>query len=158
MMNRMNRIFFGLSALLVSFFMTSCTEELTAELGDPDNKDCYGIYFPSQKGTGDLQIGPDDPKSLTFKVRRTNTRGRLTVPVILESEHQGIFSATEIVFEEDAPTAEVEIFFPTVKQGVRYDCTLKVVGDEYVSSYSQNATHLSFSVTCVKWNRHLASL
>ena len=153
MMNRMNRIFFGLSALLVSFFMTSCTEEMTAELGDPDNKDCYGIYFPSQKGTGDLQIGPDDPKSLTFKVRRTNTRGRLTVPVTLESEHQGIFSATEIVFEEDAPTAEVEIFFPTVKQGVRYDCTLKVVGDEYVSSYSQNATHLSFSVTCVKWNR-----
>ena len=152
-MNRMKNIFRFMSLLAAMLLTASCVKEMTAELGDPDNKDCYGIYFPSQKGTGDLQIGPDDPKSLTFKVRRTNTRGRLTVPVILESEHQGIFSATEIVFEEDAPTAEVEIFFPTVKQGVRYDCTLKVVGDEYVSSYSQNATHLSFSVTCVKWNR-----
>lgn len=152
-MKRKNNILIFLSAFFLPLMMTSCAEELNDITGDPDSKDCYGIYFPSQKGTGDLQVGPDDPKSMKFTVRRTNTRGKVSVPVTVESSYPGIFSATEIVFEEDAPAAELEVYFPTVKLGVKYDCTVKVTGSEYVSSYSQNATHISFSVTCVKWNK-----
>lgn len=152
-MKAINRIFFYLSALLMSFLMTSCDPALTTELGEPDDADCYGVYFPSQAGTGDHQVGPKDSKSFKFKVRRVNTRGELVVPVTIESSHPGVFSSTEIIFEEDSPTAEVEVFFPTIKLGVKYDCTLKVEGAEYVSSYSRNATHLSFSVTCVKWTK-----
>lgn len=133
--------------------MTSCVEEMTAQLGDPDNKDCYGIYFPSQKGLGDIHVGPNDPKTITLSVRRTNTRGSVTVPIIIESEEPGIFSVSELTFEEDAPVAELQVYFPNIKLGVKYDCTIKVRGDEYVSSYSNNATHMSFSVTCVKWNK-----
>ena len=114
-MNRMKNIFRFMSLLAAMLLTASCVKEMTAELGDPDNKDCYGIYFPSQKGTGDLQVGPEDSKRLTFKVRRTNTRGKVTVPVTVESDHPGIFSATEIVFEEDSPTADVEIYFPSIK-------------------------------------------
>lgn len=152
-MKVMKRILFYMSALLMPFMMASCEQEMTAELGDPDNEDCYGVYFPSQAGTGDLQVGPDDAKTVKFKVRRLNTRGALEVPVVIESNHPGVFSSTEIYFEEDSPTAEIEVYFPTIKQGVKYDCTVKVEGSEYVSSYSQNATHISFSVTCVKWNK-----
>ena len=133
--------------------MTSCVEEMTAVVGDPDNEDAYGVYFPSQKGLGDIQVGPDDAKSLSLMVRRTNTRGAVTVPLTIESETPGIFSVSELVFEEDAPVAEVKVYFPNIKLGVKYDCTIKVQGDEYVSSYSQNASHMSFSVTCVKWNK-----
>lgn len=142
-----------ISALFVSLMAVSCAQEMEAELGAADNADCYGVYFPSQKGTGDLQIGPDDKKSLVFSVRRLNTIGAVTVPVTIESEHPGVFSVSELRFEEDSPTAELEVFFPTIKLGVRYDCTIKVEGDEYVSNYSKNATHLSFNVTCVKWNK-----
>ena len=138
---------------MVSLLMTSCVAGLTAELGEPDNEDCYGVYFPSQKGTGDIQVGPDDAKTVTFTVRRTNTRGSLVVPLTIESSHPGIFTTTEVVFEDDAPTADVEVFFPTIKLGVKYECTLRVTGAEYVSSYSQNPSSLYFSVTCVKWNK-----
>ena len=75
--------------------MTSCVEEMTAQLGDPDNKDCYGVYFPSQKGLGDIQVGPTDSKTLTLMVRRTNTRGAVTVPLTVECEEPGIFSASD---------------------------------------------------------------
>ena len=152
-MKRSINILSCISALLMSLMMTSCVEGLTAELGEPDNGDCYGVYFPAQKGTGDIHVGPDDPKTFTFQVRRTNTRGALTVPVTVESNHPGIFTTTEIVFEEDAPTADISIHFPSIKLGVKYDCTVRVSGDEYVSSYSKNASHLSFSVTCVRWNK-----
>ena len=113
----------------------------------------YGVYFPVQKGTGDIQLSPDDSKSFKFTVRRLVTKGELTVPVKIESEHSGIFSTSELYFEEDSPVAELEVFFPTVKLGVTYDCTLYIEGDEYVSQYSKNASHLTFSVTCVKWNK-----
>ena len=152
-MNRLKNISCFISLLAAVLLTASCVKEMSAELGSPDDKDCYGIYFPTQKGTGDLQVGPDDSKKLTFKVRRTNTRGRVTVPVTVESDYPGIFSTTEIVFEEDSPTAELEVFFPSIKLGTKYGCTIKVEGDRYVSRYSKNATHLSFSVTCVKWNK-----
>lgn len=152
-MKMINKIFTYISVLALAMLAASCAPELTAELGAPDSEDCYGIYFPSQEGTGDHQVGPDDSKSLTFKVRRVNTRGRLEVPVTIESSHEGVFTATEICFEEDAPTAELSVYFPTIKLGVKYDCTIKIEGAEFVSSYSQNATHLSFSITCVKWNK-----
>ena len=152
-MKKINKILLCIQALMMSLLMTSCVEEMTAELGTPDNPDCFGVYFPTQEGTGDLQIGPDDSKTLKFKVRRTNTRGSVSVPVTIESNHPGVFTATEIYFEEDAPTAELEVYFPSIKLGVTYDCTIRVEGDEYVSSYASNASHLSFSVTCVKWNK-----
>lgn len=152
-MKRIFNILSCFSALIVSLLMTSCAEELTAELGAPDNDNCYGVYFPSQKGTGDIHVGPNDPKVFSFKVRRTNTRGSLVVPVTIESSHPGIFTTTEVIFEEDAPTADIEVFFPSIELGVKYDCTIRIEGDEYVSSYSNNAAHLSFSVTCVKWNK-----
>ena len=152
-MKRFVNILSCLAALLTSLILSSCAQGLEAELGSPDNDDCYGVYFPAQKGTGDIHVGPDDPKTFTFQLRRTNTRGSLAVPVTIEASHMGIFTTTEVVFEEDAPTAEIKVHFPAIKLGVKYDCTLRVEGDEYVSSYSKNASHLSFSVTCVKWNK-----
>ena len=152
-MKRFINILNCIPALLVSLMMTSCADNLVAELGEPDNEDCYGVYFPTQKGTGDIHVGPDDPKTFTFKVRRTNTRGSINVPVTVESNHPGVFTTTEVVFEDDAPTADITVHFPSIKLGVKYDCTIKVSGDEYVSNYSKNASHLSFSVTCVKWNK-----
>lgn len=149
----MKRILLYMPAFLLPLLMLSCVQEMETETGGFDDADCYGVYFPSQAGTGDLQVGPDDPKSLKFTVRRLNTRGAVTVPVTIDTGHPGVFSVTEIHFEEDSPTAEMEVFFPKIKQGVKYDCTIKVEGREYVSSYSQNATHISFSVTCVKWNK-----
>ena len=123
MMNRLKNISCFISLLAAVLLTASCVKEMSAELGSPDDKDCYGIYFPTQKGTGDLQVGPDDSKKLTFKVRRTNTRGRVTVPVTVESDYPGIFSTTEIVFEEDSPTAELEVYFPSIKLGTKYGCT-----------------------------------
>ena len=67
-MKRSINILSCISALLMSLMMTSCVEGLTAELGEPDNGDCYGVYFPAQKGTGDIHVGPDDPKTFTFQV------------------------------------------------------------------------------------------
>lgn len=136
---------------ILSLSLVSCAEEELHEPGGLDNDNCYGVYFPTQKGLGDLQIEPDDPTTLTFIVRRTNPRGEIRVPVIIESNYP-VFTADEIVFEDGSPASQVVVHFPTAKIATTYECTLILDGDEYVSKYSSNPTHISFSVTRVKWN------
>ena len=130
--------------------LVSCVEE-TFTPGELDSESCYGVYFPTQTGVGDLQIEPDDPKTLTFIVRRTNTRGELRVPVTVKASYP-IFTVDEVVFEDRSPVANVVVHFPSAEIAKTYDCTLILEGDEFVSKYSANPSHLSFSVTRVKWN------
>ena len=131
--------------------LASCVQEEPYSPGELDSESCYGVYFPTQSGVGDLQIEPDDPTTLTYIVRRANSRGELRVPVTIKSNYP-IFSVDEIVFEDGSPVADVVVHFPTAKIATTYECTLIIEGDEFVSKYSANPCHLSFSVTRVKWN------
>lgn len=136
---------------MLSLVMASCVEEQVYQPGELDNENCYGVYFPAQKGLGDIQIEPDDPTTLSFVVRRTNSRGKIHVPVTIKANYP-IFTSDEIVFEDGSPVSTVVVHFPSAKIATTYECTLVLEGDEYVSKYSSNPTHISFSVTRVKWN------
>lgn len=136
---------------LLSMVLASCAQEEMHAPGELDNENCYGVYFPTQKGLGDLQIEPDDPTTLKFVVRRTNSRGAIRVPVSVSSNYQ-VFTVEEIVFEDGSPVSELVVHFPSAKIAVTYDCTLRIEGDEFVSKYSSNPSHINFSVTRIKWN------
>ena len=51
-----NRHILYLLAALMSLMALSCTQEEMASVGEKGDPDCYGVYFPAQTGTGDLQI------------------------------------------------------------------------------------------------------
>ena len=136
---------------LLSLVLASCSQEEMHAPGELDAEGCYGVYFPTQNGVGDLQIEPDDPTTLTFIVRRSNSRDEIRVPVKIKSNYP-IFTVDEIVFKDGESTAPVVVHFPSAKIATTYECTLILEGDEYVSKYSTNPSHLNFSVTRVKWN------
>lgn len=147
----MKRHFIYFMTILISLAVVSCQEELRYQPGEADNENCYGVYFPVQSGTGDIQIEPTDPTVFTFKVRRTNTEGDLNVPVkITDPAH--VFSVYEIEFKDEEPVADLVVTFPSIEIGVTYDCTLEIDGDEYVSKYSKNSSSIQFSVTMIQWN------
>ncbi|MBR5103811.1 MAG: hypothetical protein IKV05_03915 [Bacteroidales bacterium] len=147
----MKRNLIYIMTALLSMVLASCVQEEMHAPGELDNENCYGVYFPTQKGLGDIQIEPDDPTTLTFTVRRTNSRGEIRVPVSINSNYQ-VFTTDEILFEDGSPVAELVVHFPSAKIAVTYECTLRIEGDEYVSKYSANPSHINFSVTRVKWN------
>ena len=147
----MKKYLYILMTAVLSMALVSCVEEEPYAPGELDNESCYGVYFPTQTGVGDLQIEPDDPTTLTFIVRRTNTRGEIRVPVTVKSSYP-VFTVDEVVFEDRSPVANVVVHFPSAKIATTYECTLMLEGDEFVSKYSANPSHLSFSVTRVKWN------
>lgn len=135
---------------MLSLLFSSCVEEAHVP-GELDSDNCYGVYFPAQSGLGDLQIEPDDPTTLSFVVRRTNTRGKIFVPVKVEANHP-VFTVDEIIFEDGSPVSELVLHFPSAKIATKYECSVMLEGSEYVSKYSENPSHISFSVTRVKWN------
>ena len=149
---KMNRYIVYLISAIFAFSAISCQEELQYQPGEQDHENCYGVYFPAQKGAGDLQIEPTDSKVLTYTVRRTNTDGELHVPVKIVDSAQ-VFSVTEIHFRDEEPVAELQVYFPSIELGKTYECTLQIDGDEYVSKYSQNSSSLRFSVTMIKIGR-----
>ena len=136
---------------LLSLVLASCAQKEMHAPGELDAEGCYGVYFPTQNGVGDLQIEPDDPTTLTFMVRRSNSRDEIRVPVKIKSNYP-IFTVDEVVFKDGESTAQVVVHFPSAKIASTYECTLILEGDEYVSKYSTNPSHLNFSVTRVKWN------
>ena len=148
---KMNRYFTYLISAIFAFAAISCQEELRYEPGDPDAENCYGVYFPVQNGTGDLQIEPNDPTVLTYTVRRSNTDGEIYVPIKIVDTAQ-VFSVTEVHFRDEEAVAEVQVYVPSIEMGKTYECTLQIDGEEFVSKYSQNASSLRFSVTKIKWN------
>ena len=98
----MKKYLYILMTDVLSMALVSCVEEEPYAPGELDNEGCYGVYFPTQKGVGDLQIEPDDPTTLSLVVRRTNTRGKIFVPVKVEANHP-VFTVDEIIFEDGSP-------------------------------------------------------
>ena len=146
----MKRYIYMVMTAMLSLMFSSCVEE-AHDPGELDSDNCYGVYFPAQSGLEDLQIEPDDPTTLSFVVRRTNTRGKIFVPVKVESNYP-VFTVDEIVFEDGSPVSELVLHFPSAKIATKYECSVMLEGAEYVSKYSANPSHISFSVTRVKWN------
>ena len=125
---KMNRYFTYLISAIFAFAAISCQEELRYEPGDPDAENCYGVYFPVQNGTGDLQIEPNDPTVLTYTVRRSNTDGEIYVPIKIVDTAQ-VFSVTEVHFRDEEAVAEVQVYFPSIEMGKTYECTLQFDGE-----------------------------
>ena len=148
---KMNRYIVYLISAIFAFSALSCQEELRHQPGEQDHENCYGVYFPVQTGTGDLQVEPSDPSVLTYTVRRSKTDGELYVPVKIVDTAQ-VFSVTEIHFEDEEAVTELQVYFPSIEMGKTYECTLQIDGEEFVSKYSKNSSSLRFSVTKIQWN------
>lgn len=151
-MKKIRNIIFTLAASL-PFLILSCAPEEIASVGEHDMENCYGVYFPAQEGVGDIQIDPNDPKHFTFTVSRLKSDDAITVPVTIISETAEVFTLSELHFEEDQSSAEINVYFPSAQMGKTYSCTLVIDDPQYASKYSSVSTHLAFSVTRVKWNK-----
>ena len=79
---KMKRSLIYIMTALLSMVMFSCAQEEMHVPGELDNENCYGVYFPAQKGLGNIQIEPDDPTTMKFIVRRTNSRGEIELSCV----------------------------------------------------------------------------
>lgn len=133
---------------------TACVEEEYTP-GDPDKVFCQGLFFPQDQKT-DIVISPTDSHVLTFSAQRLETDEAASVPYILTSSEEGIFSMEEefIEFEADQATAKFRIQVSSnAELGKKYTCSIKVTDPLYVSAYGLSSNELTINVTVVEWKR-----
>lgn len=141
----------SLLALLPLAFV-SCVDEVQREPGEPELEGCYKVYFPAQENSGLLEFAPEDTPSVTFTVRREVDDDDITVPVKLKTSAEGIFTVSEVSFDEGQTESKFTVSFPDAEIGETYSCTVFVDDPQYAAVYGQRDTYLSFSVVRVKWD------
>lgn len=133
--------------------LASCAEELEYTPGEPDLENCYGVYFPEQENSGSHQLDPSDPTTLTFTAARLNSEDAITVPVEVSANYDGIFTVSEITFEDGQEETQFTVSFDPADVGVTYECTVEVNDPQYALVYGTNPTYLTFSLSRIKWNK-----
>ena len=157
------------AAAVLSF--TSCVKEMDQVAKDPE--DCMGIYFLEEQEnakTHTLEKGIDKT-SLEIIVRRRNADKEEDInyrynTYYLEKEYisdtsykevptsaDNVFEFGELYFEEGQYETTIEVNFPNIETGKKYNCTLYIDDPKYVSSVANNASSISFSVQMFEWKK-----
>jgi len=139
-----------LYVLLATFLFVGCTDDDTVSVGEQENPDCYGVYFPSQSNAGNVELDPAEAPELTFNVRRTRSEDAITVPVVIKGS-EDIFTASAIEFADGQEETTFEISFPDAEIGTPYTCEVQIDDPAYASIYGERAAGFSFSVTRIQW-------
>lgn len=135
-------------------FAVSCSQDTTHEAGAPEVDGCFGVYFPEQDNTGDIEIDPTAALTYTYTVTRTNydVEGEVIVPVDVVENTDDMYTVGDIVFGEGEETTQFTVTLSDKSEiGKKYTLTLDIVDDNYALKYGDKPTALSVSLTRVKW-------
>ena len=142
-----------LYVFLAAFLFVGCNDDENFNPGEPEDPDCYSVYFPTQENIGSKELDPAAPTEMTFTVRRLKSEGAIVVPVAVTSSEEGIFVPSQIEFADGQEETTFSIQFPQAEFGTTYKCEVNIEDKKYASVYGEKATGFAFSVTRVKWNK-----
>lgn len=152
-MKKLNKYLLATFAAVLSAGLFSCVEEAPAyEPGEPDLKDCKGVYFPTQDAAGDHTFDPTMDKVITITAVRANAEGEAIVPVTAKASEEGIFNVGELKFADGQTETTFDVTFPEAQTAVKYTLALSIDDPAYASLYNDKPTGLQLSVFCVEWN------
>ncbi len=149
-MKNIFRTLFCLAA--VSTVLFSCKENEPYEWAEGDVAGCYGVYFPAQEAAGSHSLDPTQDPVATFTVKRTNTDGAITVPVVATYSEDGIFTMTPVQFENGQSETTFTLSFPGAVAGTTYKASFEIQDPQYASKYNSNPIALDYTVLIEKWN------
>ena len=126
----------------------SCMPETPYEPGEAEVDGCYGVYFPAQET--DLVRDPSESRTATISVMRSNSEDAITVPLTVV-DTSGLFTVSELVFEDGQSETTIDLSFEGVEVGVTYGVSFVIEDPQYASKYSSTPIALDFSVLYERW-------
>lgn len=139
------------AATVAALTMLSCQpKEEPYEAGPKEADNCYGVYFPTQDASGSHVYNPTQDKSMEITLKRTNTKGAITVPMTKEFSEEGIFTVTDATFADGQDETTFTVRFDKAEEGVEYKASFVIEDNNYASIYNSGAIALDFSFMCVE--------
>lgn len=140
-----------LALAAVVFGMTACQQEEEYSSGQPDVNGCYGVFIPSQEAIGDHTFDPTMEPATEFIIKRSDSKGAITVPYTYTESEKGIFKLGQIKFEDGQSETTLKVEFPDAGLGTKYELSIQISDEQYASKYSVNPVAADFSVMRVEW-------
>ena len=139
------------AATVAALTMLSCQpKEEPYEAGPKEADNCYGVYFPTQDASGSHVYNPTQDKSVEITLKRTNTKGAITVPMTKVFSEEGIFTVTDATFADGQDETTFTVRFDKAVEGTDYSASFVIEDNNYASVYNSGAIALDFSVLCVE--------
>lgn len=138
-------------AFLAAAVFAGCSDDPTYTPGTGEDPDNYGVYFPDQTVSTEVERDPADEATATFKVRRSKFIEAITVPVEITTSEEGILDIEPITFGPGEQETEFKVSFSKAVEGTKYTCNMRITDPKYISLYGPRATELSFSVIRAGW-------
>ena len=120
-----------LYVFLAAFLFVGCNDDENFNPGEPEDPDCYSVYFPTQENIGSKELDPAAPTEMTFTVRRLKSEGAIVVPVAVTSSEEGIFVPSQIEFADGQEETTFSIQFPQAEIGTTYKCEVNIEDKKY---------------------------
>ena len=141
-----------LAIIFLLFGLVACTEDLPGR-GDspvmPENT--QGVFFPAINKPA-VEIEPADPKEMTIIIARKKTTDAITVPIKVSVNDNNVFEVpATVAFAAGEDTVQFIVTFPNADEGITYNLSLMVEGDDFVNQYGIDNFYLSTSLTRILW-------
>jgi len=145
-----SKLIFVLAAAAMA--LTACNKEISEyKPGDPDVDGCYGVYFPTQEASGSHTFDPTAEKAISIQVAREVSKGAITVPYVLTSNVDNVFTAGQISFADGQTETSIEVTFPNITIGKESTFSMTITDNQYASKYMEGAISIDCSILCVEW-------
>ncbi|MCF0202911.1 MAG: hypothetical protein HUK08_06060 [Bacteroidaceae bacterium] len=99
--------------LLMAMFFTACGSETPYTPAEPVSADNWGVYFDGDNDS-DYPRSLSDPNTFDITVKRVNTNGELTVPIVVENTTGKLAAPESVTFAD----GEVEQSFSVTYSGL----------------------------------------
>ena len=148
-MNKFLRYIVSFCAAALS--LAACQKE-EFKPGNPDVDGCYGVYF-DETSIEEVFDPEETTKAVEITVLRTVQEGEITVPLTVETGTEGVFTFSEIKFEDGANETVVTVTLgETAEVGKTYTASITIDDPQYASQYSVHPTSATVSLLIDKWN------
>lgn len=139
---------------LAGMAFTACSDDIDWTPGLDDGLTASGDSVQSvafEQSTLNVEKDPLDPTTTMVRLVREYTATTDTVPVVILTNTDSVFTLEPLVFEAGDSVATLQIDYANAEVGKPYTLELIVKDSRYVSQYSNNNS-FSMNVTRVKWN------
>ncbi len=155
---RINKI----AVLSVLLLLFACSDELVYQVGASEDENTEGVYFPLQLGYSNefngLELDPEDDTFVEVIIKRSKEETSVeSVPFELKTSHDGIFTLSDISFEEGQTETKAILDFSDAEIGVDYFCNIVISDPAYVSIYGNKRTALGVSLVRASWRQVVGS-
>lgn len=130
--------------------LASCSDDYDYQPGTAIADDCPNVYF-SNSNESLIEVKSDDTsKTVSLELRRTNTKGSVTVPIVVDSKTDNITIPESVTFADGDSVAYLNATYSEFTIGTKFTVS---IADDYVNPYSIVDGFSTFSASLTQLNK-----